>query len=198
MKKLMLTVLLMLWGAQAYAAPAAPAATVDALHAALVASMKDGGKQPCTQRMAALKPVVLQAFDFGLLAQRVLRRHWDKLDDMQRGAFRRAIEQLAVATYASQFKSWNGESFEPGKASEQAGGWRVSSRLLRPRGEPVTFDYVLRESEGQWRIVNVIAAGVSDLAIRSAQYESVMRAQGFDTLLNGIVERSKAIAAECA
>ncbi|MBX9929919.1 MAG: ABC transporter substrate-binding protein, partial [Gemmatimonadaceae bacterium] len=37
-------------------------------------------------------------------------------------------------------------------------------------GAPVTLDYVLHDTAGEWRIINVIAEGVSDLALRSTQY----------------------------
>jgi len=47
----------------------------------------------------------------------------------------------------------------------------------------VQLDYVLQEEAGRWRIVNVVANGVSDLSLKRADYGSIMKKQGFDLLV---------------
>lgn len=60
---------------------------------------------------------------------------------------------------------------------------RVRTRLVRPGDEAVQLDYVLQEEAGRWRIVNVVANGVSDLSLKRADYGSIMKKQGFDLLV---------------
>ena len=46
------------------------------------------------------------------------------------------------------------------------------------------LDYLLQEETGRWRIVNVVSNGVSDLSLKRADYGSIMKKQGFDTLVS--------------
>jgi ABC-type transporter MlaC component len=59
----------------------------------------------------------------------------------------------------------------------------VHARLIKSSGEPVKFDYIMRRTDGGWRIVNIIVDGVSDLALKRAEYTSVMRDQSFEALI---------------
>lgn len=164
-------------------AAALPAATVDGLHNALIDNMKRGDKLGCTGRVQHMKPAVDAAFDLPFLAQRILRKRWTELSAEQQAQFIAALDDMVVSTYAAQFSSYNDESFSTGATEETGGGNRVVHAKLKHGNDTVSFDYVLRDSGGSWKIVNVIADGVSDLAIRSAQYESVFKQQGFDGLL---------------
>ena len=47
----------------------------------------------------------------------------------------------------------------------------------------VSLDYLLQETDGKWRIVNVVANGVSDLSLKRADYGAVIKSQGFDSLV---------------
>ncbi len=47
----------------------------------------------------------------------------------------------------------------------------------------VSLDYLLHETAGKWRVVNVIANGVSDLSLKRADYGAVVKAQGLESLV---------------
>jgi phospholipid transport system substrate-binding protein len=47
----------------------------------------------------------------------------------------------------------------------------------------------MRKIDGRWRIINIIADGVSDLALERAEYSSVIRRYGFNALLAKLKER---------
>jgi len=38
--------------------------------------------------------------------------------------------------------------------------------MVIPDDKPVKFDYMLKEKGNSWRIINIIANGVSDLALK--------------------------------
>ena len=44
----------------------------------------------------------------------------------------------------------------------------------------------MHQRDGAWRIINVISQGVSDISLKRAEYQSVIRKHGFDGLLNRI------------
>jgi phospholipid transport system substrate-binding protein len=51
------------------------------------------------------------------------------------------------------------------------------------------LDYILHRTEDQWRIINVIAEGVSDLALKRAEYAAFLKVKGFDALLMKLNEK---------
>lgn len=166
-----------------------PAVVVDSFHAALIDNMKQGQKLGCSGRIQHMKPAVSGSFDVPYLAQRILRRRWAEMSEAQRKQFGATLEEMVVSTYAAQFSSYNGESFAI-QSSEEAGANRVVHSQFKHGNESVSFDYVLHDSGGgAWRIVNVIADGVSDLAIRSSQYESLLKQKGFDGLIAYLQEQ---------
>ena len=65
-------------------------------------------QQSCSARRERLQPLVMQAFDFDPIAQKLLRRHWQQLNDAQRQRFRDAIADTAITRYASGFVASGG------------------------------------------------------------------------------------------
>ena len=183
--------------AGAVGAPA-PTEVVGAFHAALIDAMQHGRTVACEQRIQHLAPVIRSTFEIKELARLVMRRHWAKLTPDQQKRFTSALEQLILTTYASQFNDYGGESFAvPTQQELPAGRRKVHSTLNHPPDAPVSFDYVLQASPDGWRVVNVLADGISDLALRSAQYDSVMKSDGFDKLLAGLQEQAAKNRAGC-
>ena len=94
------------------------------------------------------------------------------------------MRRLSELTYADRFSATD-EQVRFVTLSEQAarrGRVLVRTRLERDSGEPVTLDYVLTNTPGGPRIVNVLANGVSDLSLKRAEYAAVIRTEGVDGL----------------
>lgn len=177
------------------AGPAAPADTVTNFHAVLIENMKHPGS--CKDRMQRLTPAIDNAFDMPFLAQHVLRRQWGTLSDAQKTAFIATLKDMVVTTYASQFAKFNGEKFVTQDTQESGKMRSVKAQLQLPQGDPVQFEYILRETPAGWRTINVIAEGVSDLALRSAQYDKIFKDQGFDGLLKQIRDQTEKLKSSC-
>ena len=60
---------------------------------------------------------------------------------------------------------------------------------LKSDGGKVSLDYILHLAGNEWRIINVIANGVSDLALKRADYTSYLKGKGFDALLAKLNEK---------
>ena len=60
----------------------------------------------------------------------------------------------------------------------------VESRLLRPEDEPIALNYVMREQDGAWRIVDVLLDGkFSELARQKSEFSAVLRKGGVPDLV---------------
>ena len=163
-------------------------ATVDRLHAALVEIMKNAESLGFQGRLDYVEPVVLESFDFPFITQFALGRYWSTLDDAQKTGMVDVFSRWTVAHYAARFDDYSGETFEVVSAATERRARELVRTVLRRGGgsrEDVTLDYLLHEVDGAWRIINVIANGVSDLSLKRADYGAVMSARGYD----GLVER---------
>jgi phospholipid transport system substrate-binding protein len=164
--------------------------TVGNLHATLLAVMKEGPKIAFKDRFDRLAPVITMSFDLPFIAKAALGNHWDTVDASSRSRFVEVFSRLSIATYAANFDSYSGERFKI--LSEKVldhGRIQVKSQIIRSVGGEVSLDYILRPVDRQWRIINVIANGVSDLALKRADYNQFLKTKGFDALLDKLNEK---------
>jgi len=180
--------------AQSKAQQQPAAAVVESLHASLLSVMKNAEALGYAGRYKALQPVVTEHFDLAGLARSSVRGYWDKFSAAQQNTFIQDFRRLSIDTYAQRFDGYNGESFETLETSDAARGYKqVKTHLLKGNGEPVSLNYVLAPSEQGWRIVNVVAQGVSDLALKRSQYVGVLKKQGVDAFLQRIAAQVEAL-----
>lgn len=169
---------------------------VEQLQQALIEAMQAGDSLGFEERYAALAPVVDQTHDMPYIARLVLGRQWRQLDPSQQERFVTAFRNLSVATYASRFVAYADEQFVVGEQIPQPrGGILVLGEMHRPGGQPLPFEYHLRQNaEGGWRIVNIIVDGVSDLALKRAEYSGILADAGFSGLLQSLEQQAEAAA----
>jgi phospholipid transport system substrate-binding protein len=165
-------------------------AVVERLNTALIGVMKEAKQLGYQGRYNRLEPVVRDVFQFEAVAQIALGSHWKTLTEEQKAKFVKTLTELSIATYAAQFNSYGGEQFK--YESEQS--LRPDRLVLRyqmiiPKENPVKFDYMVNEFDGKWKIINIIVDGISDLALKKAQYTSVIDREGFDKLMAKLAQK---------
>jgi phospholipid transport system substrate-binding protein len=139
-------------------------------------------------RYEKLEPAVVEAYDFTEMARLITGRYWRDFTDDQKQQVVAAFRDLSIATYAARFDGSGGERFEI-LAEEQApaGNLRVNNQLVPASGEPTRVDYLLRQDNGQWRIVDVyLKSSVSELAVRRDEFTAILAKSGFDGLMADI------------
>jgi phospholipid transport system substrate-binding protein len=168
-----------------------PEQTVDRLHETLLKAMREGEKLGYQSRVALLAPVIDQTHDLDFIARTTLGTNWNQLDAAQQRTFTDVFRKLSIGTYAGWYKSYNGERFEflmkePMKGDQVL----VRSRMVPLKGDPISFDYILRPGKGGWRIVNILAEGVSDLALKRVEYRAILQRDGFSTLIDMLKKKT--------
>ncbi len=160
-------------------------AAVEALHQALLASMRQGGALDFASRRQQLAGVVGRSFDFKKICAAVLgASQWRKLTDVQRAKMQDTFRALTLATYVDRFDAYSGEEFRTiSQRALRQGRTLVRSELWIPDETPVRLDYVLHRVDDEWQIINILADGVSDLSVKRAEYSSILRSDGFDGLI---------------
>jgi phospholipid transport system substrate-binding protein len=186
---LALLVLLLLVPAVAPAADTA-AKVVEGLHDELLIVMKQALKLGYTGRYQRLAPIVTASYDFPYISKVVVGRYWRSFTAEQKSQFIEIFSKLSIATYANRFGGYSGENFKTISEEELKRGHRlVETVLIKANGEEIELDYILHQNNAQWRIINVIAEGVSDLSLKRADYTSYLKRYSFDALLEKLSEK---------
>lgn len=163
---------------------------VERFQADLIEVMKNGKQLGYAGRYDKLDEPVSNSHDLTKIARIVVGKEWEKLSTEQQNKLVEVFSKLSVASYAHNFKDYSGEKFTFDSEEETArGGVVVHSRLSIPDDKPVKFDYMLKEKGDSWRIINIIANGVSDLALKRSEYTTILQREGFDALIAKINEK---------
>lgn len=157
--------------------------TVETLHAALLEAMKGGSSLGFEGRREQLSPVLEAVFDFRTISRLVTGRHWAGMSEAQQTEFIGVFSQLSAATYAENFDEFGGEKFETRASEPKKNAEVVRTVILSPDGDEVSLNYLLARHGEEWRIVNVIAEGVSDISLKRTEYAAVMGQDGVDGLI---------------
>ncbi len=152
-----------------------PMACIEALHDGLISVSSEQGPGGLAQRFQRLEPLIVATHDLPYIAEFTVRRHWERFDVEGREAFIQTFQRLSVMTYASRFVALSEDTFSIQESRELVSGRaQVIARIMRAEPPDIPLEYILHQDEAGWRIINVVADGVSDLALKRAEYQRVL------------------------
>jgi phospholipid transport system substrate-binding protein len=177
-------------GVVASAAIAAPAwgadvaaDTVQRLGTSLARLTQNGGT-PFTQRFAQFAPVVDQTFDLQSILRASVGLGWDAMTQAEQADLIGVFRQYTVASFVANFDKPKGD-FQIGTLRAAPSGEKVVDTRM---GE-TKLSYVLRETPGGWRVVDVLADGtISRVATQRSDFRSTLM-HGGGRALAAILQR---------
>lgn len=172
-----------------------PAATIATLQQGLIETAERGGT--IEERYRALEPLITATHDLPYIAEFALRRQWSGLEEADRQRFVAAFRRLSVMTYAARFQTVGTGTFRPveeGGPADSSGRVQVTTAVARADMPDVSLEYLLHESPEGWRIINIVADGVSDLALKRAEYQRLFASGGIDALVAELEAQTERLA----
>ena len=172
-------------------AVSAPVQVVEKLHAALLGVMKDAEKLGYEGRYERLAPVLKETYDTPFMAEKSVGRHWKQASPAEQAELVATFSRFMISNYAGRFDGYSGQAFQTvGEEPSAQGTVLVRTRLVEPQGEGVQLDYRLRETDGNWKIIDVYLNGtVSELALRRSEYASLIKRDGWHALIAALDDR---------
>src|SRR5437762_13837373 len=158
--------------------PADPAARqIRAFCDSLVAVMKQARQLGVRGRYENLGPPIRATFDLPAMTRIAVGSDWSSIASEQQTALIDSFTRMTIATYASRFDGYSGERFEVDAVSEaRATGRIVRTKLLQSNGEAITLNYLMRDSAGTWKVVDVYLTGtISELATRRSEFAAILK-----------------------
>lgn len=169
-----------------HAQPADPARQpVQQLCDGLIAIMKGGKQMGFDGRAARIGAVVDGAFDLGLMIRFAVGPAWTGMTATDQAALTKSFRRMTIAQYAANFDSFSGQKFVIDANVEARGADRlVRSTLQSPGDKPVSLAYRVRQTGGQWKIVDVYYHNaISQLATRRSDFGKVLADGGAKALI---------------
>ncbi|MEE8187843.1 MAG: ABC transporter substrate-binding protein [Kiloniellales bacterium] len=165
-----------------------PRDIVSRLNETLIGVMRQAEALGYEGRYERLAPVLEGTFDFPRMAQISVGRHWRELDQGQRERLTAIFGRMSIATFAARFDGYSGERFNilgEERAPRQA--VLVRNQLIKSDGDAIEINYLLREREGAWRVLDIfLDAKYSEMAMKRSEYSSVIKAKGFEGLIQAL------------
>jgi phospholipid transport system substrate-binding protein len=160
-------------------------APIQRLNAALLATMQSGSDTPFARRFVSLAPVIERTFDLDAILAASAGLRWSELPDGQKAQVGAAFYRYTVANYASNFDRYDGQTFQVSPDVREAGNGDVvvrtrthrEGRFLHP------LEYVMRDGQSGWKVVDVLAGGaISRVAVQRSDFRTLLASGGAPAL----------------
>ncbi len=149
-------------------------APIVALNTGLLQVMKAGAGAPFPQRFNTLSPIVDRAFDLTAILRVSVGQTWSSMAEADRAQLLAVFRQFTIASYVSNFNEFNGDRFEVLPGLRAVGNDEVvATRRVPSSGDPTRLDYVMRQTDNGWRVVDVLLDGtISRVAVQRSDFRS--------------------------
>jgi phospholipid transport system substrate-binding protein len=190
-----MTTALLTAGVVAHAEDAA-VAPVQSFYDALTATMKQGKALGIKGRFEKLKPVVEASFDMPGMTRLSVGPAWNTMSDADHAALTKALTRYTVASYASNFKSYDGEKFVVEPVAKDRNADKVVMSKLVTKDETIPFNYLMRKNGASWKVIDIYLNGfVSQMAKQRSDFSSTVTSGGaaalekkINTLADGLMK----------
>ena len=169
-------------------------AQVARLHAAMMEIMKAGPELGYAGRKALVMDLTLEIFDLPTMARLTYGPGWASLDVEQRALWIETYSRFQASSTAEVRDRYRGQVYRMlGYEVLPEDRVLIETQLDYP-GRAVDFytNYLLRRTDQGWKIVDVFSPpSVSEVAMRRAEYQTVLEKSGFSGLVEDMERRMK-------
>ncbi|MCA3246685.1 MAG: ABC transporter substrate-binding protein [Azospirillum sp.] len=131
------------------------------------------------ERTKRFRELLTESFDVPKIGRFALGTAWRTAAPPDREAYLKAFEDFIVATYATRFADYGGETIRVVSSRRlDEGEAAVGSVFERARGEPVRVDWRLAPEGQSWKIIDVIIEGVSMAITQRDDFSATVQRNG--------------------
>ncbi len=127
--------------------------------------------------------LVSEGFDIPAIGRFVLGRYWRRSSEAQQQAFLAAFEDMIIYRFLPLFSEYSGDRLTFGVIrhyDKNPDFVSVASQFIRTEGEPININWRVRKHAGGYKIVDIVAEGISIAVTLRSEYNSVLKRNGGD------------------
>lgn len=144
--------------------------------------------------------MVLPHFNFQRMTALAVGRDWRRASPQQQQQLSQEFRTLLVRTYANAFTGYKNQKvvFRPFRMNPADTDALVRTEIQQPGGKPIQIDYNLERIDTQWKVYDVVVAGISLVTNYREQFGQEIRSGGIDGLIAAIAAKNKTLEASVA
>jgi phospholipid transport system substrate-binding protein len=145
--------------------------------------------------LARLRHIANTAFDWEEIGRRALATHWRERTPQERQEFTELFREAVQGMYLGRLEAGAQRQLQDKPAIDYGGdevnGQRavVKTTVSTKRQQEIPMEYRLRQSNGQWRIYDVMIMGVSLVNNFRAQFHRIITQASYQVLVQQLRER---------
>jgi phospholipid transport system substrate-binding protein len=134
---------------------------------------------------ALVDALILPNFDMQRGSRAILAEHWEAATPEARDRFVTAFYNYLVASYGDLLLHFRPDTLRvlPFVGDPDASPARVKTILTLNDGTEVDVDFVMLRSAGDWRVVDIVAEGVSYVRTYRSQFRVDIAAEGLESVI---------------
>ncbi len=158
-----------------------------------VTNVLKNDKKSFAEKQAALRSMFAEVVDTDWIAKFVLGKAWKEATPQQKEKYTELYRTYLTETYVSKFDEESGSKVKDIKVKgiKEASGdtFSAHTEIVQSGTEPpVKVDYLLRQKEGQFKVIDITIEGISLLATHRQQFSALANANGIDAVITKLTE----------
>jgi phospholipid transport system substrate-binding protein len=135
---------------------------------------------PVMERERRFRSLFRANFDIPAIGRFVLGRYWRKARPEVRKDFLSAFEEIMAQAFTARFAGYADTKFEVTsvQALKRTGQFKISSRIAPTENEVYLVGWLVEHKNGRFRVLDVVAEGVSMAITLRSEYASVIKRSG--------------------
>jgi phospholipid transport system substrate-binding protein len=143
------------------------------------------------EKIAGIREIINQIFDWNELSKRTLGRNWKKFNDAQKKEFTDLFSSLLEGVYADRLLAYSDEKVIFDKETElRKGQFEVQSYIATSDGKKIPLYYRMVEKQGKWRVYDVVIEGVSMVKNYRSQFREILSKKQPEDLLKTLRDKT--------
>jgi phospholipid transport system substrate-binding protein len=140
---------------------------------------------------ALVDTLLLPRFDMQRGSRAILAEHWQTSSPTDRDRFVSAFYNYLVASYGDLLLYFRPDTLRvlPFEGDSTANPARVRTILTMNDKTEVDVDFVMLERDGSWRVVDIVAEGVSYVKTYRSQFRVDIATDGLESVLQWLEEK---------
>jgi phospholipid transport system substrate-binding protein len=141
------------------------------------------------ERLTRLRYFANTAFDWEEIARRALATHWRERTPQERQEFTELFHEAVLGVYLERLEATAQQRLQEKQAilyeGEEINGQRAAVRttVVTRRQREIPIEYRLRQSDGQWRIYDLVIVGVSLVNNYRSQFHQIITQSSYQELV---------------
>lgn len=139
------------------------------------------------------------AFDVPAISRFVLGRYWQRASAEQQEAFMQAFEEMHMRRFLPMFAEHSNNAIRVENVNQDTRNdslYLVTSEIRRAKGEPIAVVWRIHDDGDSYKVLDIVAEGVSMAISLRQEYGAVAKRHGIDGLIGLMREKNAELAAQ--